>query len=401
MAFAFELDELRRFNCLSQDYDHLDPITLDNEPHPVFHQRNWEKATRERVILRNEYYSIIRQLTGNDYVAARKLYDSMSDTELQDYVTKFKAKSDHNQVVRLVRGIPNEMYERMLPALRLATKLLDISLPWFYRLRHAESELVSPRQRKGAHKGYVLKTIPDPTDMQLQRFRDELKTLGDRLTFCITQTSSGYMEVNSSGDDRDKSKPFPFTIEVQLGFFTRFMDPDWDIIHPSELKAFYLHLAIGLVHELVHVVHAMKVDLNLLSGPQSEVYFDHENLEDQWKDEIGHAWSQYLFGGILRPIGHDNQLTSSQGLFWERRLHEHDPEELTLVRGRDGFALGMDSIAPFLSKEAWARVENKESTFSLSITPQRAKTEALIGETQVYRIWYERRLGRLNDILRP
>ncbi|KAJ4419483.1 hypothetical protein N0V82_004928 [Gnomoniopsis sp. IMI 355080] len=223
--------------------------------------------------------------------------------------------------------LPTRTYDRLLPALRLATNLLEFSLPFLAKISFAP--LVFPNFPPGAAQASSASTIYalDPhfvaTDAHITRLRARLADWATRTRFyCGTPSLPGggcdkaCTEVRTQTQTTGGGKlPAPaYTVtsisRETIAFFTDRQN-NYDTLPVDVRTAQLVELAFVLVHEQAHAAfHCRWAEDEEMSAahrafiaavtPVEPLY--HTQLGPQYH-ELGFAWSAWVHGGSVLSLG--------------------------------------------------------------------------------------------------
>lgn len=205
------------------------------------------------------------------------------------------------------------VHDRMVPAFRLASLLLDFSLPFLTKVFCAD--LVFAGQQ------YAFDPAYECTDEDLQRIRRLLLEWSDRTRFyCKTphgpdQPGESIMEAVS--EVRTGGRPFPTParslITIRIDTIDFFSQERYTEIHADTKTSMLVQLAFVLAHEQAHAVfcHRWAEDPELSQGqrdfisrvtPREPMY--HLHLEPRYY-ELGFALQAWVHGGSIFSRGRD------------------------------------------------------------------------------------------------
>ncbi|KAJ4387306.1 hypothetical protein N0V93_007895 [Gnomoniopsis smithogilvyi] len=217
-------------------------------------------------------------------------------------------------------------YDRLLPALRLASNLLEFSLPFLAKISFAP--LVFPNI-PGAPPSttYALDPRFVATDAHIHRLRAQLAAWATRTRFyCNTPgpvadgcggggggCDKACTEVRTGGKSAGDHLPAPaYTVtsisQETMAFFAR---QDYDQLPVDVRTAQLVELAFVLVHEQAHAVfHCRWAEDEEMSAahrafiarvtPVEPLY--HTQVGPKY-DELGFAWSAWVHGGSVLSLG--------------------------------------------------------------------------------------------------
>ncbi len=208
--------------------------------------------------------------------------------------------------------VPQLWYDRFLPALVLATRLIKATPEFFCILalgemgRFDDGSWGYVRDNEGKWL-YELEEGADPKSKCQELFGKMSnirfftgKTLED-MDHAYATASHGYWPFRPFGDSSKRIATAGVQLHAKwMDFFSR---PDYDDISADVKNRLLVHLAMVLVHELAHVWYAYrKLEYArqgkfkryfALASAKAEPYF----YDDEESAEIGHAWGRYAFNG--------------------------------------------------------------------------------------------------------
>lgn len=282
MSFAFSGGDLQANYCM-QTPDLTDSIPLDNDFHPIFQPQNFRVG-------------IVTNGLGIFY---------SQDPQWQSSTDMF----------------PSQLYDRILPAVRLASLMLDRSIPFFNRIWHAQEI---------SHPGLLNHTYLDST--QVANCQEMDQTIQSLLSFaaCIRFyiSSLGRDSPSPSGDIwqgitysalNSKISPLPqLCIGLEYGFIDFFAGEQYSrASEEGRLRANFM-LARLMMHELAHgfrqwraldeiskQASAQGKEVSIFGGPPTlePWYCDVTKGPQDPENELGRAWEDWFFNGCIKSIG--------------------------------------------------------------------------------------------------
>lgn len=205
------------------------------------------------------------------------------------------------------------VHKRMVPAFRLASLLLDFSLPFLTKVFRAD--LVSVGEQ------YAFSPVYECTDEDIQHVRDLLVEWAGRTRFyCRTPdpppgpdgfTYEAISEIRTGG--RPLPTPAHSLICIKLRTIEFFSQEDYDSIDTGTKTSQLVQLAFVLVHEQAHAVfcHRWAEDPDLSDGqrafisrvtPREPMY--HMHMDPRYH-ELGFAMQAWIHGGSVLSRGKD------------------------------------------------------------------------------------------------
>ncbi|EXJ91342.1 hypothetical protein A1O1_04454 [Capronia coronata CBS 617.96] len=272
------------------------------------------------------------------------------------------------------------LYERLEPALKLATLFLKIVLPALAKIRYAMFRTFG----SGSQTVRILSDSWRVTDHKLQSFERELERMCRyyRITLIGAgerDVPDGHFETAITGcigndDNYPTSKPVIVQSAITIDWLRYLTSEGWDTTDATEKYSKYVLMATTLVHELAHAVwcHRMLPLLNVEYQYSGQVTFDRPEprfMSTDGFEEMGYVIELQLFGGLL-AFPHLGTPTTAENTV------RQTPERLFLtIVDIDGRAaavheLTTETIFSFFHPQTWARFGNHESpNFKLDLLP--------------------------------
>lgn len=212
--------------------------------------------------------------------------------------------------------LPKQTYTRLLPALRLATHLLEFSLPFLAKVSFAP--LIIPAQAQAQAQQtpgnyYALDPNFTCTPTHIQRIRALLAGWADRTRFyCNTPSAprgdKAHTEVRTGGGQLLPTPAAQTVTSISQETIAFFSQQEYDSLPTADTRTAHLvELAFVLVHEQAHAVfHCRWAEDKTLSAierafiarvsPREPMY--HVQYPARY-DELGFAWSAWVHGGSV------------------------------------------------------------------------------------------------------
>lgn len=207
-----------------------------------------------------------------------------------------------------------QVYERMVPALRLASLLLEFSLPFYTKIFCANIIFVGQQ--------YAFDPTYESTDTDIQRVRDLLVEVSDRTRFyCrtpfVAPDSPHHEIVLGSSEVRTGGEPLPTPAHSLIGISKRTIDffsqDGYGEIDAETKTSQLVQLAFVLVHEQAHAIfnHKWAEDPELSNderefvrrvAPREPMY--HMQMDHRYY-ELGFALQAWIHGGSILSRGRD------------------------------------------------------------------------------------------------
>lgn len=205
------------------------------------------------------------------------------------------------------------VHQRMVPAFRLASLLLEFSLPFLTTVFCADLVFVGEQ--------YAFDPVYQCTDEDIQHVRDLLLQWADRTRFyCRTPdlpSASNKSTTEATSEVRTGGRPFPTPARSLISISNRTIDffsqENYDEIDAETKTSRLVQLAFVLVHEQAHAVfcHRWAEDPQLSQDcrdfisrvtPREPMY--HMQM-DQRYHELGFALQAWIHGGSVLSRGKD------------------------------------------------------------------------------------------------
>lgn len=209
--------------------------------------------------------------------------------------------------------LEERVYDRMVPAFRLASLLLDFSLPFLTKVFCADLVFAGEQ--------YAFSPVYECTDEDIQRVRDLLVEWAGRTRFyCRTPdpppgpdglTFEAISEIRTGG--RPLPTPAHTLIYIKLRTIEFFSQENYDAVDTETKTSQLVQLAFVLVHEQAHAVfcHRWAEDPDLSDGqrafisrvtPREPMY--HMHMDPRYH-ELGFAMQAWIHGGSVLSRGKD------------------------------------------------------------------------------------------------
>ena len=366
MSFAINPDWiwepiLRGGDIVYGDMD-LEPNRLDNPIHSIWAYRNWSRAIR--------FQNVPAYLVDTNLVITA-----------------------HH-----CRPLPIASYERLKPALRLASLFLEKSLPWLWSVLHA------PYQHSG--------TPPDKTSLKHDfspwtqereiQVREALEDMSQRYfiihginqedllacgatTYSTRQLDSGLLDIIEDPDDVRSQYRSDQICAINFEFIEFICSANWRLVPLQWQKRVMFSLAQLLVHELCH--SAVYYRLEEICG--DDIFFS----GDEPAAELGRSWEHFMFGGMIYRLDTDPWPVRGPSLTqwdWPHRYFHHlmYMAELKPIPTNDTTDGGQSHLWMIVSQDierlfdrriwdTWLAMQLKhgkmsEGPFTLQLTPMRS-----------------------------
>jgi len=258
------------------------PHRLTNNIHPIWAYRNWSRN------MRVEKTPII-------------------DVRKGQTKRRTPARPEH------CNKLPAHIFERIQPALRLSTLLLEKSLPWFWNVRYAPFRFFGHPKRSE-----LILDEGEWTSAKENQIRRDLNIIAQRYFILHGLNSwelravgmSASVRANLDADVPEDPDEDDYTIYWQkkehlltviaketIDFIG---SRNWlDLPLPVQHRGLF-QLAVLMMHELAHILNYYRRDDALFNN---EPYF-HRSEPTR---ELGFSWEYYMFGGLITVV--DGELT--------------------------------------------------------------------------------------------
>jgi hypothetical protein len=240
-------------------------------------------------------------------------------------------------------------YKKLHQPLQLASKFLeyDSVLEWF-----VAPLLGLPLLDSQSGKTY----LSDPLSNKSSRERHKLIAEVRKSLDCLSHSINFHFFTNSNvrfyarTTIADKQPPhnahctnhFRLKKSVQIDIRKQY----WDYLQNHHAKASFcdglrhdFSLAVALVHEVCHAVGVMR------RGDLNEPHLRLDHLD---KPELGYAWENFMFGGILNPFDRESSTIS----FLMRKVWVSDATAYA-AGGKEWAAVPMSYIAQWFQQSTW------------------------------------------------
>ena len=261
-------------------------------------------------------YPGILPLWSRDRISMTVPYNGMADTDPQD-----PALSGHY----------NPWYARMERALRVATRAVISSSPFFLRVL-CSNVIVFPH-------GSIFDPDYTPTDENHREYRAMLENLSENHRLYVNGHKRHNKLACAQSMTSSNSRAYVFWTILNPWFLQFYSRSDFDNVPESQRRTVDFFLAVTLAHEYSHLVYRWRQWKELLSeerpyqhcSPRFLAYSEtvHAHYEPrlhvrQRTPEIGNAWEDFTFDGFPRFKDYDESSAyfspfPSQGLEWAQR----------------------------------------------------------------------------------
>jgi hypothetical protein len=206
---------------------------------------------------------------------------------------------------------PTELYDRMVPGLRLATLILEKILPDLARIRFGEFETMTST---GNIEDRVLTSRHIVPESETSLMRQELNEMCDyRIGFLPDPDSDGATTYKVEINPSDKAVYVQSAIGIS--WLKYLSSPDWndDTQHLYDRNGRYVVLACLLIHELAHAVWCQR----MLPLAKDEV-------ARTGKISINFPEPKFTSSDIYREVGYAVELQIFRAIMWATNEKEED-----------------------------------------------------------------------------
>lgn len=241
------------------------------------------------------------------------------------------------------RRTPRALYEKLKPALALATKFIthDSLVPWWCTL--ANGKVITSRS-KGIPNGFVALGPVQPTPQNMRSTQQILIEHAQRVTFewMELRTPNIMGNTRANGSKGNSQIRFPSWLRTLLMSNTY---DQWDLAKQTRLQ---FYMATNLAHELAHSLWIWR------SGDRfNESMHDPIHTSTDVEAELGHSMMFYVLGGCLWSMPYNQDLDWGLSITsWQthgdtrKRIVAQDPTWM-----RTG--IPMDILWCFFNEEFW------------------------------------------------
>jgi hypothetical protein len=340
MEFAFDFDELGK-QCVHGEAGYPGISNLDNDVHPMFKIEKFRIASAKRE----------RELVDKN--------DPMFDTSAE--------RMDQN------------IYERILPGLRLATLFLEHSGAFFSQVLQGELE---PRQVKRIIPGSdggdwrflwinVIEELPRSQYFHALLLNLWTKHVAENILFYFDREhKDDWADSHASYQERCR-----YTIAIGRSLQQYFCEALWHQTKAQTRRYMNFQLAATLIHELAHVAWYYRWwddRLRDFSEHTEEGICSH----DEEQVELGQSWENWFFKGNFRPLEITVNPPLWAGYTWAP--FTRDCENSDSISYPDatcgGAAVSAYSINQFFQKNRWEKHTDKSEPFTIDLTPLNSLT---------------------------
>ena len=210
--------------------------------------------------------------------------------------------------------LPDDVYRRMLPALQLATSMLQICSPFFQKILYAE--IGATVDAEGSE---IMIFDPDyePRPSEAREYYDDLVEIV-RYYRIFTGVSSTTLQ--GYGDTRVLTDATGQIVScLASGFFQSFESPRYELLTIEALYSMGFMLAVTCVHQLAQTIFEGR-DLadSVGRARRGEAKAPEPRFEESDPEaKVGHGFERYLFGGRLGFSGLPADLSGGLGVIWK------------------------------------------------------------------------------------
>lgn len=174
----------------------------------------------------------------------------------------------------------------LMQALRLATRFIDSTLPFFYTLMWGETVVLREESQDAPGQIHFVDVKEELTDLQRSRTQADLERSADWIIFRLDERE-GCSGVGIEFDLEAKKSWVVINIEkMQYEDLLHAYEHGTDAVHNAWIQT---ELARTICHEVVHAI------MVLAHGGKVEAYFGDSQVAEE-----GFEWEKRLFGGIFK-----------------------------------------------------------------------------------------------------
>ena len=273
--------------------------------------------------------------------------------------------------------VPGDIYRRMLPALQLATSMLQVCSPFFQKILYAEiGDTVD------ADGSEIIIFDPDyaPSPSEAREYYDDLVEI-DRYYRIFTGVSSTIL--HGYGDTRVLTDATGQIVScLAAEFFQSFESPGYELLTAEALYSMWFMLAVTCVHQLAHtVLEGRDLADSVGRARRGEAKAPEPRFEESDPEaELGHAFEHYLFGGRLGFSGLPADLSGGLGVIWkpwEPKEWTSEADACFLEHEADIWMVTSRSIRRMFDHSTWVSARIARSLIFFELTPLRAMTTSI------------------------
>jgi hypothetical protein len=275
---------------------------------------------------------------------------------------------------QFTRPLDQTVYQRIEPALLLASLLLEQSGPFFSQLIYGQLQIRQVRrlqplgtpdewETRAANVVRNPRHSPQLIAEELDGFANHVAE--DSLTYFPDDIPVTYAWGEARTTLNDQCR---YAIGIDSSLADLICQSQWYATNAQSRRYYNFRLAVTLVHELAHVAWRYRRWDELLE----EVIMSRS--EEQI--ELGQSWETWFFGGELRPI--DTFETPPRWLGFAPGPFTTDSRNEVSLPWRDcrsgGTATPACCVNQFLQKQRWATHIDGSVPFSIHLTPLNSLT---------------------------
>jgi len=267
---------------------------------------------------------------------------------------------------------PDAIYDRLIPALRLATMFLTQPIRMQFWVTLALGERMDDKEmsfKYGKYSQRVGKHV-EMTKENTVKVAERLREIGqmDIIHFAFkhklgtdagsvwgfTQPICDYLGARKTYGRKDRLTRTVIKLHSDHYIIARKLSPLKYLEFSQQLR-FSFFFASLIMHELAHAIEGAYVQMR--DGQWQDYQRSQSYLETFWLDwqrpECGRAWEQTMFGGEIQPI--NNRADGSHGICtrdWPPHGIENDPERCTY------YTVPMTYVENLFQTNTWQRCYN-------------------------------------------
>ena len=210
--------------------------------------------------------------------------------------------------------IPEDIYIRLIPALELASAMLDLSDEFMIRVLCAP--MLTKHNETTGKEDVSLDPDYEVTEADRIKYKQFLCQLPD---YQLVYFGHPVSHFDSEGDfiyascgheAPDEDGPFLLYYNICSSFIDFYNYAQWKTFRDEHIRLVHFHFALILIHEFAHGVLLARVANPLFANKADSDEFRREKTEssihpeflihpDHHRAELGFAWEYYFFGFIL------------------------------------------------------------------------------------------------------
>ena len=206
---------------------------------------------------------------------------------------RFGPRPVHNDL-----PVSSEIYDRLRPTLELATKWVIASEPFFTKVLFAEQHYDPVCEEvRWLDPSYQTSSSDSQTYLELLPFFQE------RVTICLgrlqdKKTRERWCCTYGVTCMQYYKGAFMISIQMHEAFLEFFSRKDWDTIDEKLKRRVWFLFAVTMLHEIAHAMMYLRMIMPR-AGFRLPVIKELLYETGDWERELGKAWEQWMFGGLV------------------------------------------------------------------------------------------------------